>query len=170
MLLEHGSTVIMLWAKSTKGRSATFKRTFNPWWKIKIALPISQIDDYVKHIFREYNREADHWANLGAEGQRKILWTKEIILKDGVRAFWDGSFQINGRSGCGVVIKGVDRNKWITVSKIAVPLGICTALTAEVAGVCVLAGILVFVLSKKPQFEKYQLAQLSRDIEGGMLC
>ena len=34
-----------------------------------------------------------------------------------VLGFWDGSSKINDRSGCGVVIKGVDRNKWITISK-----------------------------------------------------
>ena len=39
----------------------------------KKANPISKIDDYVKHIFWEHNRDADHWANLGAEGQRKIV-------------------------------------------------------------------------------------------------
>ena len=39
----------------------------------KIAYPVAQIDDYVKHIFREHNQEADHLANLGAEEQRKIM-------------------------------------------------------------------------------------------------
>ena len=51
-----------------------------------------------------------------------------------LKGFWDGSSKINGRSCCGVVIKGVDRNKWITISKIAVPLGISTAMAAEVVG------------------------------------
>ena len=31
-----------------------------------------QIDDYVMRIFREHNKEADHLANLGTDGQRKI--------------------------------------------------------------------------------------------------
>ena len=53
------------------------------------------------------------------------------------RGFWDGSTKCDGRSGCGVVVKGGDRNKWIVVSKIAVPLGICVARTAEVVGNCV---------------------------------
>ena len=35
---------------------------------------------------------------------------------------WDGSKKTDGRSGCPVVIKGVDRDKWITISKIVVPL------------------------------------------------
>ena len=48
-----------------------------------------------------------------------------------VRGLWDGSSKILCRSGCGVVIKGVDRNRWITISKIAVPLGIGSAMAAE---------------------------------------
>ena len=40
------------------------------WWNSKVANSISKIDDYVKHIFREHNQEADRWANLRAEGQK----------------------------------------------------------------------------------------------------
>ena len=39
-----------------------------------------------------------------------------------------------GRSGCGVVIEGVDRAKWVTISKIAIPLK-GAAMAAEIAGV-----------------------------------
>ena len=107
------------------------------------------IDVYVQRFFRKHDQEADHWANLGAEGQRKLLDTMEIILKHGRRceACGDGSSKISGRSGCGVAIKGVDRKKWIAISKIAVPLGIGTARTADVVGVCVLTGIMDFVLN-----------------------
>ena len=52
----------------------------------------------------------------------------------GVRGFWDGSKKTGGRSGCGVVMKGVDRDKWITFSTIALPLTTCTAMAAEVVG------------------------------------
>ena len=62
--------------------------------------------------------------------------------------FWDGSSKINQRSGCGIVIQGVDRNKWITISKVAVPLGIGTTMAAEVMGARVLTGILDLVLHK----------------------
>ena len=66
---------------------------------------ISKIDDYVKHIFREHNQEADHWANLGAEGQRTIISDKGNSTErwKTVRGFWDGSSKINGR----VVMKAV---------------------------------------------------------------
>ena len=46
------------------------------WWE-KVAFLVTQIDDYVKHIFRKHNQEADHLANLGAEGLRKITVEKE---------------------------------------------------------------------------------------------
>ena len=101
------------------------------------------MDDYVEHIFREQNQEANHWANLGAEGQRTVVVDRGNNTErwKAVRGFWDGSSKVNGRSGCGVVSNGVDRDKWITISKIAVLLGIGTATTAAVMGVCVLTGI-----------------------------
>ena len=56
-------------------------------------------------------------------------------------AFWDGDKKTNGRIGCGVVIPGVDSDKWITIHKIAVPLRMVAAMATEVVGVCVRAGI-----------------------------
>ena len=55
------------------------------------------------------------------------------------------SFKDDGRSGCGIVIKGVDREKW---SKIAVPLIVGAAMAAEVIGVCVLTSVLDLILCK----------------------
>ena len=43
-------------------------------------------------------------------------------------AFGTAVPKTDGRSGYGVVIKGVDRDTWITFSKIAVPLRMCTAM------------------------------------------
>ena len=59
-----------------------------------------------------------------------------------LQGYWDGSFKDNGKSGGGVVIKGVDRENWMTIRKIAIPLKVGTAMAAEIAGVCVLTGIL----------------------------
>ena len=64
--------------------------------------------------------------------------------------------RVTVRSSCGVVIIGTDRNKWITISKIAVFVGICTAMIAEVVGVCVLYGYLGHSLEQKSVFENYQ--------------
>ena len=35
-----------------------------------------------------------------------------------------------------MVIKGVDRDRWVTIIEISVPLKVGTAVAAEVAGVC----------------------------------
>ena len=37
----------------------------------------------------------------------------------------------------GMAIKGVDREKWVTISEIAVHLKVSASMAAEVAGVCV---------------------------------
>ena len=52
-----------------------------------------------------------------------------------VKGFCDGSATDNGKSGCGVVIKGVDKDKWETISRRAVPLKVGAAMEAEVTGV-----------------------------------
>ena len=93
-------------AKSTEEELAKFKPLH---WKRKIANPISKIDDFVKHVFREHNQEAEHWAHVECEGKRKIV----IDTRDNseswkaVKGFLDGSSEDNGKSGCGVVVKGV---------------------------------------------------------------
>ena len=100
-----------------RGRIGHILKTLRSWWKRRIAHPISKIDHPMRTV-REHNLEADHLANLGAKGQRQIVVDKgnnDEKLK-AVLGLWDGSSKINDRSGCGVVIKGVDRNKWITIS------------------------------------------------------
>ena len=62
-----------------------------------------------------------------------------------VRGFGDGNTKTDCVGCCGVVIKGVDKNKWITISKIVVCLRMCTAMATEVVGVSVLIEILDFV-------------------------
>ena len=110
----------------------------------------SKTDDYVKHIFWKHNQKAEHWATLPADGQRKTVvdrYSNSETWK-AVKSFWDVSATDNGKSGCGVVIKAVDRDRWVTISKIAVPLKAGTATAAEVAGVCVLTDILDLVFKK----------------------
>ena len=110
---------------------------------------LQKIDDNVKHIFREHN-EADHWANVGAEGQRKVVVDRKSNADTwkAVKGFWDGSCKDDGKSGCGVVIKEVDRERWVTISRSAVPLKVGTAMEAEMMGVCVLTGILDLIFHK----------------------
>ena len=63
-----------------------------------------------------------------------------------LRGFWDGSSKAKGKSGCGVIIKAADRGAWRT--KIAVPLGTDSAITAEVIGACILVGAVDLILNK----------------------
>ena len=87
------------------------KKTMYSWWQKKIASPISKTDVFVKHVYREHTQEADHWANIGAQGQRKIVLDKRDNSESckAAKGYWDGGFKDNGKSGCGGVIKGVDR-------------------------------------------------------------
>ena len=133
-------------ARDTEGELAILKRRYSRDGKEK-SHTLSQRSTIT------YNQEADHSANLGADGQTQIVVdnANNNEKRKAVRGFWDGSSTINGRSGCGVVIKGVDRNLWIAISTIAVPLGNGTAMTAELVGVCVLTWIL------ESQYEKISM-------------
>ena len=126
-----------------KEKIGRIQKTQHSWWKRQVAYPVGLIDDNVKHTFREHYQEAHHPANLGAEEQRKVTSKKRNTNTEwrAVRGLWDGSKKTDGRSGCEVVIKGVDRDKWITVSKIAVPLKTCAAMIAVVTGVDVLTEV-----------------------------
>ena len=135
-LLENGSTPIVFWAEKYRGKIGLIQRTLHSWWKRKGAFFLSQIDEYVKHIFGEHKQviTGRTWVQKDRE---QLLWTKGNNTEKwkAVRGFWDGSSKRDGKSGCGVVIKGADRNKLITISKIRVLLDTCTATTAEVVGV-----------------------------------
>ena len=72
-LPKNGSMDTMLWVKSfflKKKNLVIFGLRYIRGWKEEIAYPATQIDDYVKHAFREHKQEADHLANLGAEGRK----------------------------------------------------------------------------------------------------
>ena len=62
-------------AQGTKYKDTIGKiqRILHSWWKRGAATPISNIDNFVKHIYREHNQEADHWAHIGAQGRRKLI-------------------------------------------------------------------------------------------------
>ena len=103
----------------------TIQKTLHHWWKKKIANLFSEIDDYVKHIFREQNQIRRITGPMWEPKDRgKLLVTGKVMLTHGkaVKGLWDGSCKDNGESGCGVVIKAVDRERWVTISRIAVLL------------------------------------------------
>ena len=108
----------ILWDRSIETQFDQIKKMYS-LWKKKNANTISKIDDYVKHIFGKHHQEVNHWANLVVEGQRKIIG-KIIVDRDGntetwkaVKGFWDVNSKDSGKSGCGVVIKGVDKDRWV---------------------------------------------------------
>ena len=51
---------------------AKFSRCYTHGGKGNSHISVSKIDDCVSHIITEHNREADHLANLGAEGQMQM--------------------------------------------------------------------------------------------------
>ena len=74
-------------------------KTLYSWRKGKNANPISKTDDYMKHIFWKHNQEGEHWANLPAEGQRKIVvdrYSNSETWK-AMKFFWDASAKENGK-------------------------------------------------------------------------
>ena len=82
--------------------------------------PVTQTDDHVKHV-----RVQSGGPPLGESGHREKSREKKVKkTKDwkAVRGYWDGSKKSSGWSGCGVVIKAVDKVKWITITNIAVLL------------------------------------------------
>ena len=62
-----------------------------------------------------------------------------------------------------MVIKGIDRDRWVAVSKNAVPLKDGTAIAAELIGVCVLTETLDLVFNKCQCMQK--INQSRGDVE-----
>ena len=42
-----------------RGRIGQDQKTLHSWWKEKVAKPTSDIDGFVKHVYREHNQEAE---------------------------------------------------------------------------------------------------------------
>ena len=85
---------------------------------------------------------------MEAEGHSKIIVDRSGNTETWKAVTgWDGSSKDRGKSACGVVIKGVDRDNWVTISRIAVPLSAGTAMAAEGMGVCVPTEILDLVFN-----------------------
>ena len=125
--------------KKYRHKLGGIQATLHSWWKKSVACLVRKVDDHVKHAFRKQNREADHLANLGKEGKWKITieGVENMETRKTLRSYWDGSTEEDGCSGCGIVIKAVNMENWITISSAAVPLETSTARTTGIAGACV---------------------------------
>ena len=95
MLRANGSMGNILWCRSAEKELAKNKRPSTRGGKRSLR----KIGDFVKHVFSERNREADHWADNGAEGQRKIVIDRcnNSDTWKAVKGFWDGSVKENGK-------------------------------------------------------------------------
>ena len=58
----------------------------------RVPYPVQTSGDHVRHIFGEHNEEADHMANLGAEGVPKFMVDgfKGMKAWRATRGYWDG--------------------------------------------------------------------------------
>ena len=109
---SHGSKYVeinVLGGRNTNGDSiGGIQQTIHSGWKTRVTHSIQRIGDHVKHIHRTHNQEADHVANLGAEGVLKVI-VEGFRTTTAWKATRVGT-EVNtkGSSGCGIVIKAVD--------------------------------------------------------------
>ena len=86
-------------------------------------------------------------------------WKTEKNYHPQMQYFWNMeggvSAKDTGEDGCGVVIYGVDSDRWVTIRKIVVPLKVGTAVAAEVRGVCVLTEILEPMFNNCLRIQKF---------------
>ena len=121
-----------------------------------LLFPVKEIGDCVRHIVREHNQETYRLANLKADCVKSAIVEKggNVERWKEVKGFWARSNTNDGASGCGTVNKGVDRGTWIAISKVALPLETCSAMSAEVVGACILTDILNLLFPKQSVIEK----------------
>ena len=67
---------LVRWDLRTENKMDSIQRTLHSLWRRNVAYPVGQVDDHVRRVLREHNRDADHLANQGAEGQRQITVAK----------------------------------------------------------------------------------------------
>ena len=60
----HGQRCVCTWSVSVRHVRTTDGTR-------GVARPISNIDGFVKHVYREHDQEDDHWANIDAQSRRK---------------------------------------------------------------------------------------------------
>ena len=107
--------------RTERGRIGQIQKILYSWWKENIASPISKIDDFVKHVYREHNQEADHWAKIGAQGHWNVAFDRcdNSETWKAVKGFSDGSLnERQWKMWMWCVIKVFDRGRWVTISKI----------------------------------------------------
>ena len=75
-----GSMVNLLRGRSIKSQLEKIQKTLHSWRKRRVTKPISNIDSFVKHVYREHNQESDHWvkkkrrARTEENSHRQMKW------------------------------------------------------------------------------------------------
>ena len=84
----------------------------------------------MKHTFREHTGG----GSLGTNRKTKITieGVNNTETRKAMRGYWDRRNKKNGKSGCEIVIKTVDKETGTTITKIAVPLKVCAAMAARI--------------------------------------
>ena len=111
---KSGSMDIMLWVENTEEELGIFGKRCIRGGRKRLRIPSPSSTIMCSTFSVNTNQEADHVANLGAEGQRKITVEKGNNTENlkAVRGFRDDSKKTDGQSGSGVVSKRLDRDKW----------------------------------------------------------
>ena len=118
MLPKSRSMGTTRWVK-VQDEIGNSQKILQSWWKRKVAFAVGLIDDFRKYLFPR-------------------------VQSGGRPSGEPGDWRAGDWSGCRV-IQGVDRDKWITRCKIAVPLKTSTVMAAEIAGPSMLTGTLDLV-------------------------
>ena len=133
------------------GNVGSIQRPLQSRWKRQVAYPVGQVDDCVKHAPTRAQSGGRPPSEPGC-GRTE----KDHSLERRQHRKLEGCTRILGRQQKDIrkkwmwyVIQGVDRDKWITISEVPVPLTTCTAMAAGVLGASVLTGILDLVCRKR---------------------
>ena len=75
------------YAQGTKYKDTFGKiqRVLHSWWKRGAPTPISDIDNFVKHICKEHHQEADHWLTSAPRDEEKLMSMEKTPLQHGKR-------------------------------------------------------------------------------------
>ena len=133
---NNSTAASLLGVKISPGHRFRFKREKDKTWA-----------DYYARTCRTAMKKVQMGLSFLHEVIAESMW-RAMGYRDmeGGERLLGSSPKDNGKSGCGVV-KGVDRDKWVTITRIPVPLRVGTGMAAEVMGVCVLTKILHLVFN-----------------------
>ena len=79
------------------------------------------MEELAKCILRTHNKMADTWGHRGVDGRTESLGTKRKLgREDHKKRGGTGMGGPETGSGCGVVVKAMDKGVWFKICKIAI--------------------------------------------------